>query len=317
MTPETVGQPLPQPPSTRRRALSALLLLILVVAFGFALAGRWDEVVRRVADQDAGVLLGAFALAVLAVVMSFLLWRGVLSALGSPVAPVPGARIFFLAQLGKYLPGSVWPVVVSMRLGQEAGIPRNRSALAFVLTLGLSLVWGLIVGLLALPALVTGGDAPLGWLVLLLPLVVVLLVPRVVNAALDRMLRILRRPGLEQQLAGRSIATASAWTLAFWVVFGLHVWVLAVGLDADPLVSLPVAIGGFALAFSVGPLLVLLPAGAGVREAVLVVLLATVLDTAEATAVALTSRVLLIATDGLLALAGLALPRLTRIGPPN
>ena len=314
MTQAALGQPLPRPPSTRRRALSALLLLVLVAAFGFALAGRWDDVVRRLRDQDAGVLLGAFALALVAVVMSFLLWRGVLSALGSPVAPVAGARIFFLAQLGKYLPGSVWPVVVQMRLGQEAGIPRTRSGLAFVLTLGLSLVWGLIVGLLALPALLTGGDAHLGWLALLLPLVAVLLVPRVVNAVLDRMLRVLRRPGLEQPLAGRAIAAASAWTLVFWLVFGLHVWVLAVGLDADPLVALPVAIGGFALAFSVGPLLVVLPAGAGVREAVLVVLLATVLDTAEATAVALTSRALLIATDGLLALVGLALPRLL---PPS
>ncbi|MGZ4591033.1 MAG: lysylphosphatidylglycerol synthase domain-containing protein [Actinomycetes bacterium] len=100
----------------------------------------------------------------------------------------------------------------------------------------------------------------------------------------------------------------SLWTLAFWVVFGLHVWVLAVGLGADPLRTLPVAIGGFALAFSIGPLLVVLPAGAGVREAVLVVLLSTVLPPAEATAVALTSRGLLRATAGLRAAAGAAVP---------
>ncbi|MEP6762566.1 MAG: lysylphosphatidylglycerol synthase domain-containing protein, partial [Sporichthyaceae bacterium] len=114
-------------------------------------------------------------------------------------------------------------------------------------------------------------------------------------------------------LSGRSIALASAWSLAFWIVFGLHVWLLAIGLGADPLETLPVAIGGFALAFSIGPLLVVLPAGAGVREAVLVVLLASVFGTADATAVALTSRGLLILADGALALLGAALPSSVRL----
>ena len=299
------------------RVLTVLLLGVLVAAFAFALAGSWDDVGRHLRDQEAGVLLAAFALCVAATVMSLLLWRGVLAVLGSPVPLIAGGRIFFVAQLGKYVPGSVWPIVVQMRLGHEAGIPRRRTGLAFVLTLGLSLVWGLILSLLALPVVLTDGDAHLGWFVLLLPFAAVLLVPRVINAVLDRMLRLVRRPGLEQPLAVRSIAAASAWTIALWVVFGLHVWVLATGLGAEPLDTLPVAIGGFALAFSIGPLLVVLPAGAGVREAVLVLVLGSVLDTAEATAVALTSRVLLMLTDGLLALAGLAVPRLLRRDPPR
>ena len=57
------------------------------------------------------------------------------------------------------------------------------------------------------------------------------------------------------------------------------------------------------------PLLVVLPAGAGVREAVIVVLLAGLLTTPEATALALTSRGVLMLTDGLLALAAGVLPR--------
>ena len=140
------------------------------------------------------------------------------------------------------------------------------------------------------------------WGLLALPVLMALLVPRVLNQLLNRGLRLLRRPPLDEPFAGRDMARGVAWTLLFWVVFGLHVWLLAVGLGADPWETLPVAIGGFAVAFSIGPLLVVLPAGAGVREAVLVVLLAGVLTTSEATAVALTSRGLLMATDGLLAL---------------
>lgn len=292
------------PRRLRTRALSGVLVVLLVGAFGWVLAGRWGDVVTHLREQDPAVLAAALVLCVVATTMSFLLWRGVLAALGSAVPVGTGARIFFLAQLGKYVPGSVWPVVAQMRMGREAGVPRRRMGLAFVLTLGLSVLWGLIVGLLAVPALLSG-DGRRWWVVLLaLPVVGVLLVPRALNAALDLALRLLRRPGLEQPLSGRAVAVASVWMIALWAVFGLHVWLLVVGLGGNPAAALPVSIGGFALAFSVGPLLVVLPAGAGVREAVLVVLLASVLRTAEATAVALTSRGLLMVTDGLLAAAG-------------
>ena len=288
--------------------MSALLVVVMVVAFGWALSGRWAEIVDRLGDQDPEVLLGSLALALAGVWMSFELWRGTLSALGSPVARRPAARLFFVSQLGKYLPGSVWPVVAQMRMGRELGIPRQRMGLAFLLTVGLSVLVGLLVGLVALPALLRaeGRGVLLGLLVLVVLLS--LLVPSILNRLLSRGLRMVRRPPLDAPLAGRDIVRAVLWTLAFWVVYGGHVWLLAVGLGADPLRALPVAIGGFAVAFSIGPLLVVLPAGAGVREAVVVVLLAGLLTTPEATAVALTSRGVLMLTDGLLALAAGALP---------
>lgn len=299
----------PRRTSWRRALVSGLLVLVMVTAFGWALAGRWTEIVDRLGDQDPMVLLGSLALALVGVWMSFELWRGTLAALGSRVARRPAARLFFVSQLGKYLPGSVWPVLAQMRMGRELAIPRQRMALAFLLTVGLSVLVGMLVGLIALPALLRaeGRGVLLG--LLALPFLLALLVPTVLNALLERGLRMVRRPGLDAPLAGRDIARAVLWTLAFWVVYGGHVWLLAVGLGADPLRALPVAIGGFAIAFAIGPLLVVLPAGAGVREAVLVVLLAGLLTTPEATAVALTSRGVLMLTDGLLALAAGALPR--------
>ncbi len=310
--PDAAEEPLDSPRtsrSARSRVISTGFVLVLVGALAWKLSGSWGDVVARMGEQNPSVLFGSFALCLVAVFMSFLLWRGVLAMLGSPVPVRLGARIFFVAQLGKYLPGSVWPVVAQMRMGREAGIPRQRMALAFVLTLGLSVVWGLLIGVLGLPALISGGEGNLAWALLALPLVAVLLLPAPLNWLLGRALQVLRRPGLEAPLTGRAIIVGSAWTVAFWVVFGLHVWALAVGLGADAVTALPVAIGGFALAFSIGPLLVVLPAGAGFREAAIFVLLRPVLDGPEATAVALTSRGLLMATDGVLALAAGLVPR--------
>jgi hypothetical protein len=289
--------------SWRRPVVSGLLVLAMVVAFGWALAGQWPDIVDALTEQRGEVLLGALGLALAGVFMSFLLWRGTLATLGSRIPARPAARLFFVTQLGKYVPGAVWPVVAQMRLGRVMGVPRQRMGLAFLLTLGLATLVGVLVGLAALPALLRAEGSGVLWGLLAVPVLLALLVPSVINALLDRALRLLRRPGLDRPLAGRDIARGVLWALAFWLVYGGHVWLLTVGLGADPLDALPVAIGGFAIAFSLGPLLVVLPAGAGVREAVLVVLLSGVLTTAEATAVALTSRAILVLTDGLLALA--------------
>jgi uncharacterized membrane protein YbhN (UPF0104 family) len=292
--------------------LSTVLALVLVAAFGWALAGQWDEIVTRLREQNPAVVLAALGLCMAAVAMSFVIWRGSMAALGSRVPVRIGARMFFVGQLGKYLPGSVWPVVAQMRMGRDAGLPRARVGLAFLLTLGLSVLWGLVVGLSALPALLREEGNAAASLLLVVPVVLVLLVPKVINGLLARALRLLRRGSLEVPLAGRDIVRGSLWTLLYLLVQGSHVWVLAMGLGADPVESFPVAVGGFAIAFALGPLLVVLPAGAGVREAVLVVLLATVLPTTDAAAVALTSRGLLMVTDGLFAaVSGAAAARVT------
>ena len=96
----------PRRTSWRRTLVSGLLLLVVVVAFGWALAGQWSEVVDALRDQSPWVLLGALVLCAARRLMSFLLWRGHVARPRLAGLPVrPAARMFFVAQLGKYLPG--------------------------------------------------------------------------------------------------------------------------------------------------------------------------------------------------------------------
>jgi hypothetical protein len=90
---------------------------------------------------------------------------------------------------------------------------------------------------------------------------------------------------------------AAGWALVSWLAYGLHVWVLAAqfGAGGPPLVAR--ATGAFAAAWCAGFLLVVAPAGAGVREAALVLLLGGVLTRPEATVVAVVSRLLFVVGD--------------------
>jgi hypothetical protein len=165
----------------------------------------------------------------------------------------------------------------------------------------ISLCAGFLTALAALPFLATAAVAGYRWTFLLIPLLVAGLHPRVLNPAVDRLLRLARRPALEQRLTGRTVATALGWALAAWILLGAQIWVLAVRLDAPPARTVPLAIGGFALAWGAGFLVILAPAGVGVRDLLLVAALGPVLSVGPATAVALMSRILMTAGDLVLA----------------
>ncbi len=157
----------------------------------------------------------------------------------------------------------------------------------------------LLAGLLA--ALVTLPFAPgarsYRWVFLAAPILLICLLPQVINRILDRLLRLARRPPLEQPLAGRAVAGALAWALASWVLFGLQIWLLAIRLGAPDGRAALLSVGGFAFAWCVGFVVVFAPAGAGVREALLIATLSPMLGVGKATAVTLVSRVLMTAGD--------------------
>ena len=174
----------------------------------------------------AAALLSVLA----AMVMTMQAWRVLLAGLGSPLPVRPAARIMFIGQLGKYLPGSVWPVLAQMELGHAYQVPRHRSASASVLAMVVSLLSGLLTALVALPFV--AGATAYRWAFALVPVLLAGLHPRVLNAILGRLLRVARRPPRTAPLTGRVMAAALAWSCSAWVLYGLQIWLLATRLGA-------------------------------------------------------------------------------------
>ena len=88
-------------------------------------------------------------------------------------------RVFYLAQIGKYLPGAVWPFVAQMELGKALGVPRQRSAVAGLLFVGLHCATGLLVASATLPFASPAAAEHYWWVLALTPVLLVVLHPRV------------------------------------------------------------------------------------------------------------------------------------------
>ena len=268
---------------------------VAVALCGYAVVRQWPEVRAGLASLGFVSVAGAMVGVLLALLATMQVWRVLIGALGSPLPVRASARVMFIGQLGKYLPGSVWPVLAQMELGTAHRVPRHRSASASVLTMLLTLLAGLLVALVTLPFV--SGSTSYWWVFLVAPVLLVCLYPKLLNGVLNRMLRLTRRPPLEQPLAGRAIAGALAWALISWTCYGLQIWLMAIRLGAPYGTGALLATGGFAFAWCVGFLVVFAPAGAGVRDVVLVAILSPTLGVGNATAVALVSRVLLTVAD--------------------
>lgn len=291
--------------SRRKRVIDAIRLVFLVLvllAVAWALLRNWEEVSRSFRQIGAGTLLAALALALLSPALTVLGWRVLLADLGSRLHIAPASGVFFVGQLGKYLPGSVWSVVAQADMAHQLGIPRRRTAVVGLISIALSALCGMVAGLPALPALVTRGQAQLpGWfMALLIGGLLLALWPPVLNRGIALLLRLLRREPLGQDLTLAAIGLSTLWFTLSWVAGGVSVWVMAQSLadpGADASHLFLISVSGYLLAAGIGMFTVVMPAGVGVRDGVMIVLLATAMPFAAATAVVVVARFYSVVAD--------------------
>ncbi|MFJ2032350.1 lysylphosphatidylglycerol synthase domain-containing protein [Streptosporangium sp. NPDC087985] len=280
------------------RRLVRVAFLLVALGFGtWVVVGQWEGIVAGFARLSVQALVLSLVAVVAALCGGMMTWRALLADLGSPLPFRTAAKVFFVGQLGKYIPGSLWPVLAQMEMGRELGVPRSRSAAAFFLTMPVQLGSGLVISGVTLLAALPGSVAPYAWVFLLLPALVVVFEPKVINAVLGFGLRKLRREPLERPLTRRGILTAMGWALLGWTAYGLNLAAIIHEFGLSGVSMVLFSIGAFALSWCLGIMTFVVPAGAGVREAAMVAVLVPVLDRGSAIVVALCSRIVIILGD--------------------
>lgn len=278
-----------------KRALRWAFVAVAVALLAWAVATQWEQVTDALRSLSWGAVAGALAACVVALGANAMSWRAVMRAVGLAVGPREALRVFLLSQIGKYVPGSVWPVVAQAELARDHGVSRARAMTGSIVAMVVGVVTSALVGATAVLIAVPDALATYWWAAVGAAALAATLAPPVLRRIVALAFRVTRRTEEPAHIGARALLESAAWSVLMWGLLGVHAWVLL--RELAPGTGFVLATGAFAFAWLVGFLVVIAPAGAGVREATLVVALGSVASPGQALGFALVSRFLMTVAD--------------------
>ena len=308
------------PQAHRRRALLLRILgLVIVVAAvtlcARALVSQWAEVSAALRTADLRWIFASVIAAAAGMWFLALLWYRCLRVFGADVPVNRTTAWFFAGELGKYLPGGIWPVVGRGEFAHRGGVGRSVAYATVLISLGVMCVGGAMACVLFVPFMI-GDGLNMRWELLILPLVpvgIALVHPAIFSKILQLVNKVSKgRISLDAPAWGKMIGLIAVSTPA-WLLVGAAAAMVTHGLGFE---QQPARVAFAAVsAWIIGFLILPVPAGAGVRE--LIFLLVSGLAGGPAVAVAAVSRLTYILVDAVAGVTGLLIMKATNSASPS
>ena len=288
--------PIPISRSSLAKIGSFLGIAIGVAGIAFVtrtLISKWAEVKDAFAQVDAINLVLSLALGLAAMSLIGSMWVTMLTSRSHRVRHRTALSWYFTGQLGKYVPGGIWPIVGRAELAVRNEIPRVD---AYAST-GLSLVSTYLAAILAiaLGASLSTDHRLMGLAILGALGVGYLLFSNTRLRAKTIALASKISPAAQSLTDPKRLAKLVLLHLPAWILMSLSTSVTASAFGAK--IGIAEMLFITSSSWFVGFIVVGVPGGIGVREAVFTSLAGGIVGTPIAVSLALLSRVVFIAVD--------------------
>lgn len=289
-----VNQSKRNPLMARLASIGGILIGIAGIAFVIrTIVTKRDEVSEAFSHLNGFTLIASLLLGLSAMTLIGYLWTRMLVTKGHHAPPRSAMAWYFAGQLGKYVPGGIWPIVGRAELATRGGVPRTDAyaatglsmvttylAASLTICIGSLLSWSYpIAGMLGLVALASGFMT-------------------FSNSTLrSKVLSLLVRvnPRASALTEPRRLLVLTIAHLPAWLLMSLSTSVTASAFGAD--IGITHMLFITSASWLAGFVVVGVPGGIGVRESVFTALAGTALTPGVAVSLALASRVVFIAVD--------------------
>jgi hypothetical protein len=258
-------------PPKRGALRIALQASIGVLIFGFlvlTVAQQWGELQDKGVRFDLIWLLPGFAVLLLFYAMSAFGWELLLRWLGERMSPVHAQVAWGQPMLARYVPGSVLYVLARLVLSERAGVVRRITLASIVYEQALSASAAVAFAsyfIIDHPDL--QGHAWRWAILLVVPLAIFVLHPRVFGPLANRVLAAFGREPLPATIPLRGILVMLAYYVGAWVVGGVGVFFVARSVHDFPISDLLTVGSAQAFGYVAALVTVVAPAGLGIRDA--------------------------------------------------
>lgn len=277
-------------PGWWKKAAAAALIAAAAWFLFDTIRDNWAQV-RGYPWQVNGVLLAASVVALVAVLAwGVFVWSLVLRRFEhAPVRLGTLQRIWFLSNLARYIPGSVFQFITAAQLSRSSGLSPGVLLTSLLVHTALSLLAAVVVSAWTLASSSFPTLAAL-WMGLGITLAAVLMVhPRLLNGVFTLVSQVAKRQVIRWNGSwGYGVALLCAGVLS-WILYGGAYFLLIRALTPVGVDALPVLTGVNALSFVAG-FLTPLPGGIGPREAAMTALLQGVLPAGVAGVISVAAR---------------------------
>jgi uncharacterized membrane protein YbhN (UPF0104 family) len=204
---------------------------------------------------------------------------------------------FYIGQLAKYIPGSVWVFGAQAHLIRKLQIPGRAAVTTGLVFLYVNVTSATVLGLAVIPIL---------WPQFGLrgvPLVVIGITGLILLSPIPmkHLIRLLSSSETTVDVRLRKQIKVVAGIFIVWILYGFSIKILSDSISSGSNITLLYATCAYAIAYAFGVLAVFSPAGIGVREGVLIYALTPELGLETSLSIALITRLLHTSSDFLLA----------------
>ena len=285
-----------------KRLAGLVLAIAILISMGDLLFRTWGDLAKSGFRFEFDLPRLAVSLALLVIARAFAVeaWRRILISLGEYFTFGFGARVWFLSNLTRYVPGNVWQVATMMVMVEQKGVSKTNALLSQVIYTALALA---IAGVLGVMFLFVRPDVLNG----ILPLQVAAYAPFIFGAAFIALVIVFALPPVNRllvmitaRLMRRAIAAPTPtfarglippfFSLMMWLTNGIAFYLFVSSITQVSLAHLPAFIAMNAGAYWIGYASFITPSGLGFREGALAWMLASFFPAPLAVALSLITR---------------------------
>lgn len=255
------------------RALQGVAVVAVLVFVGLQVAGHWSEMrtISGTLTIDWWLMGASVAVVLASYVVLIWTWQRMVVAWGEHLGFATGARIWFISNLGRYVPGKVWQIGAMGVMAQRAGVsPAAAVGSSLVISILNILAGGAV-------AFATGaGDfgAP-GWV---LPATIIAALataatPWLLPVATRAAGRLLKREIKTPHLPASAIWIAALGCAVAWLLYGAAFHLMQIAILGPSTGDVVRSTAAFTASYILGFVAFFSPGGAGIRESAMYKLL--------------------------------------------
>lgn len=248
--------------------VAKLLLLALVLFFVVKnIVNNFSNIKDiDLSNLHYGYVLPALLVTIVSLFIPVFAWKYLLRALGANLKISKAMRIWFISNLGRYIPGKVWQISGLIVMSNKEGITKKVSSISVIYSQIVANLIGLSLGIFLF---VKDEEKTTHTLMFVGVLIALAILPFIINKLAILALSILKKPKETFEVSYGKFIIYVFMQLVNWIVMGTA-FILFINIFTElSIFDNPTALFILPISWTLGLLAIFAPGGIGVREGIM------------------------------------------------